>query len=68
MHIEIDEISKAFGATAALHPVSLAIPSARWWPFSAPRDRARPRSCASSAASNTPPRAASSSTGRMPRA
>jgi len=27
MHIEIDEISKIFGATAALHPVSLAIPS-----------------------------------------
>ena len=27
MHIEIDEISKLFGATAALHPVSLRIPS-----------------------------------------
>ena len=27
MHIEIDEIAKSFGATAALHPVSLAIPS-----------------------------------------
>ena len=27
MHIEIDEIAKAFGATTALHPVSLAIPS-----------------------------------------
>lgn len=27
MHIEIDEISKQFGVTAALHPVSLAIPS-----------------------------------------
>jgi sulfate transport system ATP-binding protein len=27
MHIEIDEIAKTFGATAALHPVSLAIPS-----------------------------------------
>lgn len=27
MHIEIDEISKTFGVTAALHPVSLAIPS-----------------------------------------
>ena len=27
MHIEIDEITKAFGTTAALHPVSLAIPS-----------------------------------------
>lgn len=27
MHIEIDEISKEFGATAALHPVSLSIPS-----------------------------------------
>ena len=27
MHIEIDEISKEFGTTAALHPVSLAIPS-----------------------------------------
>lgn len=27
MHIEIDEISKIFGTTAALHPVSLAIPS-----------------------------------------
>ncbi|MCZ8153357.1 MAG: sulfate ABC transporter ATP-binding protein [Rhodobacteraceae bacterium] len=27
MHIEIDEISKAFGTTAALHPVSLSIPS-----------------------------------------
>ena len=27
MHIEIDEIAKAFGATAALNPVSLAIPS-----------------------------------------
>ena len=27
MHIEIDEISKDFGTTAALHPVSLAIPS-----------------------------------------
>ncbi|MCF1710846.1 ATP-binding cassette domain-containing protein [Tabrizicola sp. J26] len=27
MHIEIDEISKTFGATSALHPVSLAIPS-----------------------------------------
>jgi sulfate transport system ATP-binding protein len=27
MQIEIDEISKEFGATAALHPVSLAIPS-----------------------------------------
>ena len=27
MHIEIDEISKQFGVTAALHPVSLSIPS-----------------------------------------
>jgi sulfate transport system ATP-binding protein len=27
MHIEIDEISKEFGTTAALHPVSLTIPS-----------------------------------------
>ncbi len=27
MHIDIDEISKEFGTTAALHPVSLAIPS-----------------------------------------
>ena len=27
MHIEIDEISKEFGTTAALHPVSLAIPA-----------------------------------------
>src|SRR5919112_1761528 len=27
MHIEIDEIAKSFGATAALHPVSLRIPS-----------------------------------------
>ncbi len=27
MHIEIDEISKEFGRTAALHPVKLAIPS-----------------------------------------
>ena len=27
MHIEIDEISKQFGDTAALHPVTLAIPS-----------------------------------------
>ena len=27
MHIEIDEISKAFGTTAALHPVSPSIPS-----------------------------------------
>ncbi len=27
MHIEIDEIAKSFGATAALHPVSLSIPS-----------------------------------------
>ena len=27
MHIEIDSISKEFGTTAALHPVSLAIPS-----------------------------------------
>ena len=27
MHIEIDEISKQFGTTAALAPVSLAIPS-----------------------------------------
>ena len=27
MHIEIDEIAKEFGATAALHPVSLRIPS-----------------------------------------
>jgi sulfate transport system ATP-binding protein len=27
MHIEIDEISKEFGATAALHPVSLKVPS-----------------------------------------
>jgi sulfate transport system ATP-binding protein len=27
MHIEIDEIAKEFGATAALHPVSLAVPS-----------------------------------------
>ena len=27
MHIEIDEISKQFGTTAALHPVSLSIPS-----------------------------------------
>ncbi|MRX52148.1 sulfate ABC transporter ATP-binding protein [Paracoccus sp. S-4012] len=26
MHIQIDEISKAFGMTAALHPVSLSIP------------------------------------------
>ena len=26
MHIEIDEISKEFGMTAALHPVSLADP------------------------------------------
>ena len=27
MHIEIDEISKEFGATAALHPISLSVPS-----------------------------------------
>jgi sulfate transport system ATP-binding protein len=27
MHIEIDEISKEFGTTAALHPVSLSIPT-----------------------------------------
>jgi sulfate/thiosulfate transport system ATP-binding protein len=27
MHIEIDELAKEFGATTALHPVSLAIPS-----------------------------------------
>lgn len=27
MHIEIDEISKQFGTTAALHPVSLSLPS-----------------------------------------
>ncbi|WP_149139504.1 sulfate/molybdate ABC transporter ATP-binding protein [Gemmobacter caeruleus] len=27
MHIEIDEISRLFGATAALHPVSLSVPS-----------------------------------------
>ncbi|HVG49061.1 MAG TPA: sulfate ABC transporter ATP-binding protein [Rubellimicrobium sp.] len=27
MHIEIDEIAKEFGSTAALHPVSLKIPS-----------------------------------------
>ena len=27
MHIEIDEISKEFGTTAALHPVSLKVPS-----------------------------------------
>lgn len=27
MHIEIDEISKSFGTTAALYPVSLSIPS-----------------------------------------
>ena len=27
MQIEIDEISKLFGATAALHPVSLSLPS-----------------------------------------
>ena len=27
MHIEIDEISKQFGTTAALHPVSLSMPS-----------------------------------------
>ncbi|MDO5606715.1 MAG: ATP-binding cassette domain-containing protein, partial [Paracoccus sp. (in: a-proteobacteria)] len=27
MHIDIDEISKQFGITTALHPVSLAIPS-----------------------------------------
>jgi sulfate transport system ATP-binding protein len=27
MHIEIDEISKEFGITAALHPVSLKVPS-----------------------------------------
>ncbi len=27
MHIEIDEISKQFGSTAALHPVSLSLPS-----------------------------------------
>jgi sulfate transport system ATP-binding protein len=27
MHIKIDEISKEFGTTAALHPVSVAIPS-----------------------------------------
>ena len=27
MHIEIDEIAKSFGTTAALTPVSLAIPS-----------------------------------------
>ena len=27
MHIEIDEISKSFGGTAALHPVTLSIPS-----------------------------------------
>ncbi len=27
MHIDIDEISKSFGTTAALHPVSLSLPS-----------------------------------------
>lgn len=27
MHIEIDEISKSFGTTTALHPVSLSLPS-----------------------------------------
>ena len=27
MHIDIDEIAKTFGATTALHPVSLNIPS-----------------------------------------
>ena len=27
MHIEIDEISKQFGTTAALHPVSQSLPS-----------------------------------------
>ena len=27
MHIQIDEISKEFGATAALHPVSLSVPT-----------------------------------------
>ena len=27
MHIEIDEIAKNFGTTAALHPVSLSLPS-----------------------------------------
>ena len=27
MHIQIDEIAKHFGPTAALHPVSLSIPS-----------------------------------------
>lgn len=27
MHIEIDEVAKEFGATAALHPVSLRVPS-----------------------------------------
>ncbi len=27
MHIEVDEISKQFGTTAALHPVSLSLPS-----------------------------------------
>ena len=27
MHIQIDEISKRFGGTSALHPVSLSIPS-----------------------------------------
>ncbi len=27
MHIEIDEIAKSFGTTAALHPVSLVLPS-----------------------------------------
>ena len=27
MHIDIDEIAKEFGATTALHPVSLSIPS-----------------------------------------
>jgi hypothetical protein len=66
MHIEIDEIAKAFGATAALHPVSLAIPRGRWWRFSGPRGRARPRSCASWAAWRSRPRGASSSTGWTP--
>ena len=27
MHIQIDEIAKSFGTSAALHPVSLSIPS-----------------------------------------
>jgi sulfate transport system ATP-binding protein len=55
MHIEIDEIAKDFGATAALQPVSLAIPSGRWWRSSGPRARARPRSCASWAGSRSRP-------------